>query len=139
MRCYMIFCLFCAAFVAPHGAAFAHGIYEGVHGKNGQLCCGGNDCAATTYKLEHGRYLFMTREDAQAGDAPASHPHWVEIPEDRITFLPVPGDRIDYSDENHHANLCYRLAMPSDHQGASAANVFDNIFFYCAFVPPGGF
>ena len=117
-------------------SAPAHDIYTGVHGKDGQLCCGGTDCAATVYKLERGHYFFMTRNDPLAGDAPASAAHWVEIPEDRITFLPVPGD-VDTGDDQHHAHLCYRLAMPGDRAGNGAGNVFGNIYLYCAFIPPG--
>lgn len=62
----------------------AHDIYTGIYGKNGQLCCGGSDCAATFWRERRGHYEFMTRERA-----------WVEIPEDRITFLPVPGEPDD--------------------------------------------
>jgi hypothetical protein len=120
----------------PPNVASAHDIYTGVHGKNGQLCCGGSDCAATTYRLDKGHYYFMTRSDPQAGDAPASKPHEVEIPQDRITFLPIPGDQ-PTDDAQHHAHLCYRLALPGDYVGALAKNVFDNIFLYCAFIPPG--
>lgn len=115
-----------------------HDIYNGLRGKNSQLCCGNADCAATVYRLDHGRYYFMTRNDPQAGDAPASPAHEVEIPQDRITFLPIPGDT-DYGDEQHHAHLCYRLAMPSDYlgNGVGVGGVFGNIYLYCAFVPPG--
>jgi len=100
-----------------------HSIYTGVHDKHGNLCCGGSDCAATTYR-EHGdKYEFLTRES-----------EWVEIPEDQITFLPVPGD--PPSDDDHHGHLCYRPATDEDHLRA-ASRVFGNIFLYCAFINPG--
>jgi hypothetical protein len=102
----------------------AHEIYSGLHGRNGQLCCGGDDCAATVYRERGGSFEFLTREQ-----------RWVEIPTDRITFLPVPGD--PPNDDTHHAHLCYRKATETDRMGASASNVFGTIFLYCAFIPPG--
>ncbi len=110
--------------LAPLSGADAHDIYTGAKGKDGLLCCGGNDCAATTYREQGGRFEFLTREQ-----------RWVVIPEERITFLPVPGD--PPNDDSHHAHLCYRPATESDKMGWSAANVFDNIYLYCAFIPPG--
>ena len=50
--------LVCASF----SSAGAHDIYTGVHGKNGQLCCGGSDCAATSYRERAGQFEFLTRE-----------------------------------------------------------------------------
>jgi len=110
--------------IAPFSAAGAHDIYTGVHGKNGQLCCGGTDCAVTSYRESRGRFEFLTRES-----------QWIEIPEERITFLPIPGDPPD--NEGHHAHLCYRSATDSDRLGPAASNVFEDIFLYCAFIPPG--
>jgi hypothetical protein len=110
--------------IAPLSAAGAHDIYTGVHGKNGQLCCGGTDCAVTSYRENRGRFEFLTRES-----------QWIEIPEERITFLPIPGDPPD--SEGHHAHLCYRSATDSDRLGPAASNVFEDIFLYCAFIPPG--
>ncbi len=69
---------------ASFSVANAHDIYTGVHGKNGQLCCGGNDCAATAYREQGGHYEFLTREQ-----------RWVSIPQERITFLPIPGDEFE--------------------------------------------
>jgi hypothetical protein len=109
---------------ATFSAASAHDIYTGMHGKNGQLCCGGDDCAATSFRERAGRFEFLTREQ-----------QWIAIPEERITFLPIPGDPPD--DDSHHAHLCYRSATDSDRLGPAASNVFDNIFLYCAFIPPG--
>ncbi len=102
----------------------AHDIYTGVHGKNGMLCCGGNDCAATSFRERGGRYEFLTREQ-----------EWIAIPEERITFLPIPGD--PPNDDSHHAHLCYRPATDNDRHGYATSNVFDDIFLYCAFIPPG--
>jgi hypothetical protein len=109
--------------LGARGAA-PHDIYEGVHGKGGQLCCGGNDCAATTYREEGGKFEFLTREGK-----------WVVIPQDRITFLPIPGD--SPSDDPHRAHLCYRAASGEDRAGPWVKSVFGGIFLYCAFIPPG--
>ena len=104
----------------------AHEIYTGVKGKDGQLCCGGTDCQATTSEERRGEFYFFTREKT-----------WLRVPEDRITFLPVPGDE-DVTTHNH-AHLCYRLA--GEHE-AREENVFVDdhgvrIYFYCGFIPPG--
>lgn len=104
--------------------ATAHDIYTGVHGKNGQLCCGGDDCAATTYRESAGGFEFLTRENK-----------WVVIPQERITFLPIPGD--PPSDDTHRAHLCYRAANDNDRSNGNSVNVFGDIFLYCAFIPPG--
>ena len=113
-----------ALLAASFSAASAHDIYTGVHGKGGQLCCGGNDCAATVFREEGGHYEFLTRER-----------RWVPIPQERITFLPIPGDPPD--DDSHHAHLCYRPATESDRLGPMSSNVFQDIYLYCAFIPPG--
>lgn len=104
--------------------AGAHEIYTGLRGRNGQLCCGSDDCAATSYRERGGSYQFLTREN-----------EWVAIPEDRITFLPIPGD--PPSDDTHRAHLCYRSAHAEDIPGNAGGNVFGPIFLYCAFIPPG--
>jgi len=104
--------------------AGAHDIYTGVHGKNGQLCCGGNDCAATSYREHSGQFEFLTRER-----------RWVSIPAERISFLPIPGDRLD--SDAHYGHLCYRPATEGDRVGPLATNVFGDIYLYCAFIPPG--
>ncbi len=114
-----------ALIAASFSAVSAHDIYTGVHGKNGQLCCGGTDCAVTSYREHGGRFEFLTRER-----------QWIEIPEERITFLPIPGDPPDNSDD-HHGHLCYRSATDSDRLGPASSNVFEDIFLYCAFIPPG--
>ena len=110
--------------LAPFSSPLAHSIYTGVHGKNGQLCCGGDDCAATSYREQGGAFEFLTRES-----------RWVSIPSERITFLPVPGDQP--GDDSHHAHLCYRQATDNDREGGYAFNVFGDIYLYCAFIPPG--
>jgi hypothetical protein len=106
--------------------ADAHDIYTGLHGKNGQLCCGGDDCSATVYRERRGGFEFLTREGT-----------WISIPIERITFLPIPGEDLGDGD-SHRAHLCYRKATDVDQMGIGAANVFDGIFLYCAFIPPGG-
>jgi hypothetical protein len=122
----------------------AHDIYPGLHDKTGQLCCGGDDCARTHFKtwtttLENGNvihhYSFLTRADD-------NHiPHWIEIPEERITFLPIPGDAgpaADDLDYSHYGHLCYRYKTERDELNFNAkANLFDDIWVYCAFIPPG--
>ena len=113
-----------ALIAASFSAVSAHDIYTGVHGKNGQLCCGGDDCAVTTYREHAGDFEFLTREQ-----------RWIAIPMERITFLPVPGD--PPSDDSHRAHLCYRSASGEDMNGPWSVNVFDGIFLYCAFIPPG--
>jgi hypothetical protein len=113
-----------ALVAASSSAVGAHDIYTGVHGKNGQLCCGGSDCAATSFRERGGRFEFLTREQ-----------QWIAIPEERITFLPIPGDPPD--NDAHHAHLCYRPATDTDRLGPASSNVFEEIFLYCAFIPPG--
>lgn len=103
----------------------AHEIYTGVYGKNHQLCCGGDDCAATQYREHGSNYEFLTREKV-----------WVDIPADRITFLPIPGD-VDDGTPNR-AHLCYRKATDVDRSGGYSNNVFGDIYLYCAFIVPGG-
>ena len=115
--------LFAALVTAPLQVAKAHDIYTGVHDKTGQLCCGGNDCAATSYRESGGQFELLTRER-----------RWVQIPQDRITFLPIPGDQD--SADTHRAHLCYRSATDSDRL-SNRANVFEDILLYCAFIPPG--
>ena len=125
----MLKALLCAALsgaltIAPFSAPVAHSIYTGVHGKDGRLCCGGNDCAATSYREQGGDFEFLTRES-----------RWIKIPQERITFLPVPGD--PPSDDSHRAHLCYRHATDEDREGGYSFNVFEDIYLYCAFIPPG--
>ncbi len=120
MRWLLLAVILCSA------PAQAHDIYTGVYGKDRQLCCGGDDCAATIYREAGARYEFLTREK-----------NWVDIPVERITFLPIPGD----SDEDampNRAHLCYRKANETDHIN-NPENVFGDIYLYCAFIPPGGF
>ena len=118
------------ALLGWQASALAHEIYTGVHGKDMQLCCGGTDCAATHWKEARGAFAFETREHV-----------WVMIPEDRVTFLPIPGDPgpgESDPDPSHYGHLCYRMASDTDMQGPRASSVFGPIFLYCAFIPPGG-
>ncbi len=104
--------------------AQAHDIYSGIHGKGGQLCCGGTDCAATIYREAGAHYEFLTREKK-----------WVAIPEGSITFLPIPGDSDEDADP-HRAHLCYKIADATE-RAQTPERVFGDIFLYCAFIPPG--
>jgi len=112
-------------FLAAVTVANAHDIYTGVHGRDGQLCCGGSDCASTQWRERGGTFEFMTRDK-----------QWVPIPADRITFLPIPGDKPE--NDSHIGHLCYRKATDFDRSGKGAENVFGDIFLYCAFIKPGG-
>jgi hypothetical protein len=108
----------------------AHDIYSGLHGKDLQLCCGGSDCSTTVYRETAGRFEFLTREG-----------HWIPIPEDRITFLPVPGENNSprFGDA-HFGHLCYRAILGNEGP-AMKPNIFNGdgqqIYLYCAFIPPG--
>ena len=107
--------------------AISHEIYTGVTGKDGQLCCGAADCSATIYRENGGTFEFLTREH-----------EWVEIPADRITFEPIPGDETPAADA-HRAHLCYRPATNFDRLTPyQRGNVFGDIYLWCAFIPPGG-
>lgn len=101
-----------------------HDIYTGLRSKSGMLCCGGNDCSTTTYRERGGEFEFLTKEG-----------EWVEIPQDRIQFLPIPGD--PPSGESHLAHLYYRAANEFDKSGPTSVNVMGSIYLYCAFIPPG--
>ena len=89
------------------------------------------DCAAAATIARRPRiasraveFEFLTRES-----------RWIAIPSDRITFLPIPGD--PPSDDLHRAHLCYRHATDEDRKAATRSNVFEDIYLYCAFIPPG--
>lgn len=110
--------------VAP---AASHEIYTDLHSKTGTLCCGGSDCGATTYRERGDAYEFLTREG-----------HWIRIPQERIQFIPIPGD--EHVGQDHLAHLCYRAAGVATYD-ATSGNVFgdgdQSIYLYCAFIPPG--
>jgi len=103
----------------------AHEIYTGVHGKDGQICCGGDDCAATIFRERGDRYEFLSREG-----------HWIFVPVDRITFLPIPGD--PPSPDGHRAHLCYRNPGRYDAPESLVGGDGQTIHLYCAFIPPAG-
>ena len=122
-----IVCAALAAIVALVEPTFSHEWYTGLKGKDGQLCCGGNDCAPTLWKERGGEFFFETRDK-----------HWVFIPQERITFLPVPGDESEQVD--HRAHLCYRA--PTSYDDSRPQNIFSDdagnqIYLYCAFINPG--
>ena len=104
---------------------YPHDIYTGISA-HGQLCCGGKDCSLTSYREQGGKFEFLTREG-----------HWIKIPEERIAFLPIPGD--PPHNDTHAAHLCYGDVL--GYEGVSD-NVFrgpdQSIYLYCAFIPPGG-
>lgn len=111
-------------------AAYPHEIYSNLRNKNGMLCCGGNDCARTIYRENGRKFQFLTRKQ-----------EWLEIPNDRIQFLPVPGDQ-PIANEDHVAHLCYRDATEYDMNLPTGGNVFigengNRFYLYCAFIPPG--
>jgi hypothetical protein len=112
--------------------AQAHDIYSGVKGKDDQLCCGGSDCSRTVYRERGGGFEVLSREN-----------HWIEVPQDKITFLPVPGDEIDGT--SHLAHFCYRESTNADQTAlAKRDHLFlsrdgiQSVWHYCTFIPPGG-
>jgi hypothetical protein len=117
-------------FGAPILRALPHEIYTGVHGRDGQLCCGADDCALTVYREAAGAFEFLTREN-----------DWVRVPQERITFLPIPGD--PPHEDGHAAHLCYRAAGQSDRESDAFAPEIATtttgraLVVYCAFIPPG--
>ena len=106
------------------GPVVGHEIYTGLKDKRGSLCCGGNDCFLTTYREQGDHYEFLTKESV-----------WVALPQEAITFLPIPGD--PPHDDSHAAHLCYRLHGPAESQNDVPTRIFGPIFLYCAFIPPG--
>ena len=109
--------------------AFPHDIYSGVY-SNGRLCCGGDpvtgDCGPTQWSLRDGQYFIRSREGK-----------WIHVPQDQITFLPVPGDE-KYANIDHLAHLCYRLPNSTDKAEDLLSGEGEQIHLYCAFIPPGG-
>lgn len=110
------------------GSAAAHEIYTGLYSHKGQLCCGGNDCFLTEYREVKSHFEFETKEHK-----------WILIPQDEITFLPVPGDDLTKGTP-HRAHMCYRDVTDEDKM-RSPGRIFSgdgqDIFLYCAFIPPG--
>ena len=104
--------------------AFPHDIYTGIRGKDQQLCCGGDDCFLTEYRIHKGHYLFLTKEN-----------NYVDIPEELITFLPVPGEKLE---KVNAAHLCYRGLNSTDVGIKVIVGKEQSIYLYCAFIPPGG-
>src|SRR5271154_4788376 len=91
--------------------AYAHDVYTDVHGRDGLWCCNGDgpnpDCAQSEWRLvpNSTNYEFKSKEG-----------HWITIPQDRITFLPLPGD-IE-SGDTHRGHLCYAAVPPGVWQRA---------------------
>jgi hypothetical protein len=106
--------------------AHAHDIYTGFVGKGGHVCCGARDCSATVYRERGDSFEFLTREG-----------HWVHVPEERITWLPIPGD--PPSNDSHHAHLCYReTSDPEYNSERVVSGDGQSIYLYCAVIPPRG-
>jgi hypothetical protein len=123
---------FTAVLFALTISAHAHDIYSGVHGKDGQLCCGADDCFKTTWR-ERGEAFdfYLPRERT-----------WITIARERITFLPIPAD--DYApidgDAQHYGHICYRPKTAFD-SGPNVNNpdqLIGDFRVWCAFIPPGG-
>ena len=110
--------------------AHAHDIYIGLHDKKGQLCCGAEDCFRAHWREKGEDFEFETAEK-----------HWVHVPRDRITWLPIPGDpgpAADDADYWHYGHICYRAAGPNDNpQNVMSSDDGQEIILYCAFIPPG--
>lgn len=110
-------------------SAHAHDIYTGVKDPaNGHICCGGSDCSRTSYREKGAAFEFQTREG-----------NWIPIPEDRIIFLPIPGD-VDDGRPNP-AHICYRNKSSNEGGRDNLFTDDDNsqtIFLYCVFIVPGG-
>lgn len=109
--------------------AFGHDIYTGVHGKDGQLCCGADDCFATFYRGAGNDFEFFIMAENR----------WIRLPKERITFLPIPGD--PSTNVEHHAHICYRVADETDKASINdniTNRIIDGLVVWCAFIPPGG-
>jgi hypothetical protein len=105
-----------------------HDIYTGVHGRNGQLCCGADDCFRTMWRERGDNFeFFLPRERV-----------WTRVNRDRITFLPIPGD--NYSpidgDQQHYGHICYVPWHGGTYPNPNLSE--DGLWsIYCAFIPPG--
>ncbi len=120
--------LFMLALFLTVKPAPAHGIYDGVHGFDGQMCCGDDDCFLTTY-AEHKTHFFFRLK-------PADGAVELDIPEAMITWQPIAGDRPDAPANSAH--LCYRRyqALDDNNMNFVKRRVGDWLV-YCAFIPPG--
>ena len=120
--------------------AAAHDNYGSLWTKDHSLpCCGGEsagaarDCWRTIYRERGDQYEFRT----MAGD-------WVNVPQDKIQFTPIPGDVP--SGDTHEAHLCYRddaSTLENYHDHGSTERIMKTvsggeIVFFCAIIPPGG-
>ena len=114
------------AVAARSPAASAHDIYSGVHGKNGQLCCGGDDCAATFYRERRRPFRIPDARAAMDRDPRGTH-HFPADSRRTATRTSIRTARI------------YAIARRQTPIGSAphSSNVFDDIFLYCAFIPPG--
>lgn len=108
--------------------AWSHDIYTNVHGKDGQLCCGDQDCFPTFYRNVGGDYeIFIIAQN-----------RWLRVPEERITFLPIPGD--PSANMDHRAHICYRIADDGDKASLNdniTNRIIDGLVVWCVFINPG--
>lgn len=107
-----------------------HEIYTGVTGRDGQLCCGADDCFVTTYYEKKTHFFFKLKPE----DGGVS----IDVPADSITWTPIVGDTPDGPPNKAH--LCYRKAiLPSDMLNENFAKriIDEKWLVYCAFIPPG--
>lgn len=123
-----IFCVYSILhFQSP---ALSHDIYTGVTGKDGQLCCGEDDCFVTTYEEKKQHFFFrLKKEDGEIA---------IDIPADSITWTAIPGD--DPGGAANKAHICYRkVVLPSDLMNPNfAKRIIDSTWLvFCAFIPPG--
>ena len=119
---------FALAMFSMTGPASPHDIYTGVTGKDGQLCCGAEDCFRTTYAERKAHFFFHLKPEDGGAE--------LDIPADMITWMPVVGDTAD--GPANKAHLCYRRYQASDdlNQNFAKRRVGD-FLVYCAFIPPG--
>lgn len=125
-----------AALAMAATPALPHDIYSGVHGKTGQLCCGGDvdgvegDCAPA-----------LARATSTGVDFYVRGREWVHVPTDLVTFLPVAGDeninRTPPPEGMIWGHFCARRATDYD-RAHNADRLIGDWFFYCAFYNPGG-
>lgn len=106
-----------------------------IHGPKGQLCCNGSsdgqtgDCAPTLAKAEANDVAYLVGGKT-----------WVRVPNDHVTFLPVPGEETQVLPPageglvwGHFCGVVPNAAQAS----YRSKDIFDGVLVYCAFYPPG--
>ncbi len=119
--------------------AHAHDIYSGVHGKTGNLCCGGDpitgDCTPAPARARGGFIEFIIHPPSIRKSYSGMADITISVPDSEVTFLPIPGEEkqslppapVGYV----YGHYCGR---PSTF---SAPNVYNEWYTYCSFYPPG--